>query len=215
VVAVFPGVVPEGRAFLHKYLGDLDAKVNDTRAVSFNALGIKATPTMILLDTGGRVQASWVGQLSSKQEAGLFRTLQIARVSEGYGNNGGSSLHETPPPQLITADQFALLEKTTPGIPIIDVDPRLVFSRSHPVGALNIPVDEIEDRAVHEVPADSMIAVYCNYCPPCEKSENSEAGNSNCWFANIALRQLGFSKVRMLSADPEELTRAGVKIVGQ
>ena len=212
VVALFPGAASEGRVFLHEHLGNLDAKVKDIRTVNFDAVGIKATPTLLLLDNRGRVQASWVGQLSSKQEAALFGRLQITRVPDGYRNNGASSSDETPPPDLITADQFALLEKATPGIPIVDVDPRPEFSRSHPDGALNIPVDELEDRAPHEVPANAMIVVYCNYCPPCEKATSSEKGNSNCTFANIILRQLGFSQIKMLSADSDQLIRTGVKI---
>src|SRR5579859_934445 len=215
VIALFPQPVSEAQVFLHRYLHQLGDKVTiDVRKVSFDKLGIRETPTLVLLVKHGHVQSSWVGKLSSEQENDVFEALKIRRVRSPVSVEHDVPAASNMSSDLISAAQFVMLRRRVPTLLVIDVDPRSVFRSGHIVGALNIPVNEIEDRAVHEVPGNTIITIYCNYCPPCENSRNSQGINSTCSVGNLFLRQQGFSQVKMLAADLNQLARAGVKVTG-
>lgn len=218
VVALFPQPVPEAKVFLNQYLHQLSDNLADVRQVSFGKVGISATPTLILLDKHGRVQSSWVGELSSKQERDIFNALKIRQLPVSSSNSAAPSAsairNRNESLNFITPTQFATLLSRTPSLPVIDIDPRPIFKSGHIVGALNIPIDEIYDRAVHEVPIDMTIVIYCDYCPPCESSEYSQGVQDTCTEANSFLRQQGFSHTKMLAADLNQLARAGIHVTG-
>jgi thioredoxin-related protein len=73
LVAVLPQDVEKGKA----YLGKLAVSVDEVKQSSLAAVGVRGTPTLILVDRAGKVISSWVGQLPAEQEAevlGRFRT---------------------------------------------------------------------------------------------------------------------------------------------
>jgi len=73
VVALLPQSVQEGRG----YLRSLDVPIDDIRQVSPSAIGVKATPTLILVNNSGTVTDSWVGQLQADKEAEVLAKLKL------------------------------------------------------------------------------------------------------------------------------------------
>jgi hypothetical protein len=72
LVAVFPQEVEEGR----KYLEGLGVSVHEIRQAAPPSTGARATPTLILVDGGGVVKNSWVGQLAAPQESEVLNELK-------------------------------------------------------------------------------------------------------------------------------------------
>ena len=72
LVAVLPQPVDQGR----KYLEGLGVEINDVRQVSFPAVGLRGTPTLILADNNGVAIESWIGKLPPNREADLLGRLR-------------------------------------------------------------------------------------------------------------------------------------------
>lgn len=64
LIATFPQEISEGK----QYLRDLNVPIDEVRQSSLNALGVKGTPTLILVNSKAEVLQSWPGQLSSEAE---------------------------------------------------------------------------------------------------------------------------------------------------
>lgn len=64
VVAVLPQPQAEAEKFLE------GASVHTTQVISaeLNTLGVAATPTVLLVDSGGKVRNAWIGLLNEKQQ---------------------------------------------------------------------------------------------------------------------------------------------------
>jgi hypothetical protein len=67
IIAVLPQQVSAGQAYLNK----LGVSVDEVRQSPLDAVGVKATPTLILIDDTGVVTASWVGKLPPEKEVEL------------------------------------------------------------------------------------------------------------------------------------------------
>ena len=78
VVAVFPQPVNDAR----NYLNSLGVSVADIRQVSFDALGVIGTPTLILVNKEGVVINAWRGQLPSNKEDEVLRQLKCGTDSQ-------------------------------------------------------------------------------------------------------------------------------------
>ena len=72
LIAVLPQNVEQAR----EYLKSLNVTIDDVKQASPPALGVIATPTLILVNNVGLVTDSWVGQLSADKEAEVFARLQ-------------------------------------------------------------------------------------------------------------------------------------------
>jgi len=72
LVAVVPQTVDRGRRYLNK----LDVTVDDVKQASFGSLGVRGTPTLILVDNNGSAIKSWIGKLAPNVEAAVIDTLQ-------------------------------------------------------------------------------------------------------------------------------------------
>ncbi len=59
------------------YPAKLGLAITDIRLVEFSALHLSATPTLVALDRDGRVTNVWVGELSSKGQSEVLRTLGL------------------------------------------------------------------------------------------------------------------------------------------
>jgi hypothetical protein len=73
LVAVLPQPMEEAQAFLKK------AEVPTNRVVSTNlsAIGVSGTPTILLVDSRGKVQEEWKGLLTDQRKQQLLtRVLQ-------------------------------------------------------------------------------------------------------------------------------------------
>jgi len=72
LVAVLPQPVDQGR----KYLEGLGVEIGDVRQVSFPAVGLRGTPTLILADNNGVAIESWIGKLPPNREEELLERLR-------------------------------------------------------------------------------------------------------------------------------------------
>lgn len=72
-VAVLPEPFAESRKFLH----GLGLEIPDVRQLDLDNIGVHSTPTLILVDAQGKVEASWVGKLTPKWERSVFRKIGI------------------------------------------------------------------------------------------------------------------------------------------
>lgn len=77
LVAVLPNTVDESK----KYLGDLGLSIHEVRQASLSSLGVGGTPTLILVDGTGKVEASWVGQLPPGKETEVLKRLHVSTVA--------------------------------------------------------------------------------------------------------------------------------------
>lgn len=72
LVAVFPHSLDAVR----EYLNELGIQINEVRQASLGSLGVRDTPTLILVNNDGVVTDPWVGLLSPHKEAEVLNRLQ-------------------------------------------------------------------------------------------------------------------------------------------
>lgn len=71
LVAILPQPVDASR----KYLSDLGIAVDDVRQVPPNSLGVRGTPTLLLVNKDGVVTDSWQGKLTPDKELEVMARL--------------------------------------------------------------------------------------------------------------------------------------------
>lgn len=71
IIAVLPQDLERGK----KYLSGLGVAIDDVKTMQLNELGVKATPTLIMLDANGKVSESWVGKLPKDKEDEVLSRL--------------------------------------------------------------------------------------------------------------------------------------------
>ena len=59
-----------------KYFSDGGVVLDDALPARFPFIGVRGTPTVALVDSGGNVSAVWTGKLSPDGEAGLMREVK-------------------------------------------------------------------------------------------------------------------------------------------
>jgi thioredoxin-related protein len=64
LIAAFPQEISKSK----QYLNDLNVPIAEVRQSSLNALGVKGTPTLILINSKAEVLRSWPGKLSAEEE---------------------------------------------------------------------------------------------------------------------------------------------------
>jgi hypothetical protein len=192
-LAIFPQPVEESQRYVREHgLG-----FNDIRESRLSDIDVAGTPTLILVDSKGRVQGAWAGKLDSKQEAEVFHALRLKRVASMPAVFGDSKGVAT------TALQVDLRPFVDNGL-LVDVRPRSAFAESHLAKSINIPLDELEARAPHELAADDNIVVYCDQYAPCE-TPSSNTMSAYCKLSQGALLDLGFSHVNFVTGDPVDV----------
>lgn len=72
LVAVFPQQVKEAR----QYLRGLEVPIEDVRQMQVGELGVKLTPTLILVNSEGIVTDSWFGRLTPDREDEVLKRLK-------------------------------------------------------------------------------------------------------------------------------------------
>jgi thioredoxin-related protein len=77
LIAALPNTVDESK----QYLSNLGVSIDEVKQASLNSIGVEGTPTLILVDGTGKIEASWVGQLPPDKEAEVLKRLQINKVS--------------------------------------------------------------------------------------------------------------------------------------
>jgi hypothetical protein len=72
MVAVLPQVVEEGR----KYLETEGVHADDVKQATLGAIGVRGTPTLLLVDSAGKVTDIWQGKVQQDQEDAVLAVLK-------------------------------------------------------------------------------------------------------------------------------------------
>src|SRR5712692_6462561 len=72
VVAVLPQPIQDGR----EYLKRLGVSVDEVKQVGLDQIGVRGTPTLLLIDDSGVVLDSWIGKLSNTQESEVLDRMR-------------------------------------------------------------------------------------------------------------------------------------------
>lgn len=72
VVAVFPQDTSVGK----KYLDDLGVSVGDVKQATLDSMGVRGTPTLMIVDKSGMVKQSWVGLLKAERETEVLNRIK-------------------------------------------------------------------------------------------------------------------------------------------
>lgn len=196
VVAVFPEPPSTSRA----YLRSLNIEIPDVRQAQLAAIGVTATPTLVIVDHSANIEATWIGKLSAEKEGDVFRTLRVARTTTRVVQEDHVVVSGMDDLTLISTTQLKALQLLNKrAIPIVDTRPRAEYRWNHLSNSLNIPLDELEVRAVHEVPLQSTLAVWCDYCPPCQLKEREKGVKTFCSLSVSLLKRYGARDVRVIS----------------
>lgn len=211
------GIFPQNFDAAATYLKELELPVQDIRQGDLTALGITGTPTLLLVAPGGRIERAWRGRLSPEQEDEVFRAVGVTRDQAPRGAHLA-----LPRPHLkvvlkdlpvsMPADLARLME--TEDVPIVDVRDRDQFVLGAVHGAINIPADELETRATHELPRDRTIHLYCNYMAECDGALAVGRTSPRCETGYRTLLELGFQDLRIINTDLRGLQAAKVPTRG-
>ena len=78
LVALVPQSADEGQSYLRR----LRVEVDDVRQASLGDIGVRGTPTLILVDGGGAVADVWVGALTPDKENEVISRLRTERAGK-------------------------------------------------------------------------------------------------------------------------------------
>ncbi len=198
-------VVPHSKTIGESLLTAAGLAVPEVRQADFAKLRIPGTPSLILVDNSGVVRKVWVGRLSPVREDAVFDRLKVKRLFRSPHIAGDSR-----PEGSVTAKDFSRgwREKV-----VLDTRPREEFRASHIAGALNIPLEELETRVLHEVPVHREIVVVCDYLPTCPVLMQGEGGTSVCDAAVESIKNKGFRAVQVLDEGLTSLEAFGIPLI--
>ena len=187
---------------------------------NFSDLGVDGTPTLVLVDETGRIISSWFGKLSLELEKDVINRLRLARADRSSSSSSeitrytsSNRIKKSDRSKLMTGQEFARILRAGKDISFLDIRSREDYASAHIAGTLNIPLDEIEVRASHEVPKDHTVLVYCQYCPACENQASEEGVLTVCSEAVDLLTHQGFADVRYMGDDLYTLKQTGFRIL--
>jgi hypothetical protein len=81
-IAVLPSRVDESR----RYLNALHVTIGEIRQFDFASWRVPGTPTLILVDSDGKVVRSWVGKLNADSEEALIADLSRSSNSQSLNS---------------------------------------------------------------------------------------------------------------------------------
>jgi hypothetical protein len=205
-VAVLPDVVEDSTA----YLARSALSITDIRQANLDSMGITGTPTILIVDRQGKVDASWTGKLSTEREEEVFRKLNIHRTLTPARQS------EVTPSQLQGNDADVVSVKRIAAawrnLPLIDTRTRQEFTALHLKKSINIPIDELEIRLAHEVPSDREILFLCRGRTDC-RTPASDGVLSDCSTARFIVSKIpGFSRAQFLSEGLDDFTPTDLEL---
>lgn len=122
-----------------------------------STLGIYYAPSLLLVDRNGTVTDVLVRRLDSEQQA-----MVRQRVTGGHAVP--EALSNTSSPPIVSGKELAELARTHKVI-IIDIRDREQFERGHAGAAMNLPLDELRDRALFELAGADRTVIDCTAAP--------------------------------------------------
>jgi hypothetical protein len=186
--------------------------LSNIQTASYSTLGLSATPTLLIVNRRAMVEAVWTGKLNGAQEAEVFAKLGVdvpAAKQLVTPNDGGGPTYVAPQGvRPLLNDRHTIL---------LDPRERLTFDQAHIHGALNIPFDELSARAIHELPQDGTLLIYCGSYQRSgclARGEDLAGMPTFCNMIQRILERKGFFNVRLIAADLASLPGQGVPVVG-
>jgi hypothetical protein len=84
MIAVLPQPVSEAK----DYLNGQGVRVDDVKQAALNTIGVRATPTLLLINSSGVVTDVWIGQLQPDKENQVLTAIEkkVAGLSPDYIN---------------------------------------------------------------------------------------------------------------------------------
>jgi rhodanese-related sulfurtransferase len=155
-----------------------DGKPTPAMIVDLRALGLPGTPTILLVNTSGTVSDMWTGIITSSEEAALLQRLSSKWAASGLFK------------ETLSTDQLICLLRDT-DTTLLDIRERQPFELHHLPHSINIPVDELQIRARHELDQRRTIVLDCTVIP-----------RAACVASETTLRERGFSKIAFLTNSP-------------
>jgi len=73
IVAVFPQDINEAK----EYLGKLEVPIEEVKQARLDSVGIRGTPTLVIVDSTGVVKHVWVGRLTTEKESEVLSLVKI------------------------------------------------------------------------------------------------------------------------------------------
>ena len=173
-------VTPHTVAIGQQMATDYKLAITDIRRASFSTLKAPGSPTLLLVDARGRLVESWVGKLSPAKETDLFARLALPRARAA----AATSTIVEPDPAVVA------------GAIVVDTRDRDEIAAGPIRGALTMPLNEVQTRLVHEVPAGTRVVAVCDYCVRC--GETNPALPTRCDLVRRVMGQLGFNEVELV-----------------
>jgi hypothetical protein len=155
------------------------AAIVDWRDLSRRSRG---TPSVILVDESAVVRRMWVGQLREEEEYEVLAA--IADPAHAY---------QAAPIRKLTSGEMMLTTAQVTGLSadhrplVISIAERQEFVKEHPIGAINIPLRELSQRADRDLSKERLNVIDC-----------SEIDDMVCALTVDDLRKQGF---RVAAAD--------------
>ena len=176
VLEWFPQPVGDSSAWLKRN----GVSVSGLQRVSLSSIGVVGTPTIGIADETGTIKGVWTGELIPREQAFVLAWIRgVPGVEKDLARSGGA-------PELISLDAYELSVRSTRH-QLLDIQVRDYYHLGHKQNAINIPFDELDSRAIHElVPAERTIIDCTN------------VSMRFCQLATRDLYYLGFENVSML-----------------
>jgi rhodanese-related sulfurtransferase len=187
VVAALPGDVSESQRFL----SSSGLSVPEVRRASHQAMGLLGTPAVVLVNGEGVIVEAWVGKLPAEEEAIVVERLRSKKSSPAVMSEGTV--------EGLDPDWLEGLLGPGSHVVLLDVRGRADYREEHISGALNIPYDELEVRAVNEMDTSDVVVAYSRWGDPVMPED-----------ACHALRAFGFSKVYVLKGGLDRWRQSGL-----
>jgi hypothetical protein len=163
--------------------------ISEVYAAQLSKLGVVGTPTVFTVSSSSNIERVWQGLLTEDKELDVVETLNVKTRWRELGDKGLEMPLTIP---VVLKDELDGFLMPNSSKYIVDVRARAKFKTGHLPGAVNIPWDELQIRAIHELPKGAEVAVYCEYHPACEASYQDKGVPTRCSLATSFLSGLGF-----------------------
>lgn len=193
IVALLPGSPGENQ----EYLSQIGMTGFQTKQLELMKIGVNLTPTVIWVDRQGSVRGLWKGMLSPEKEnqvLGQLKGLSNAGTAKSPNSDLSADIQTIDPAgtnRLITEGQTQIL----------DIDEREQFAIEHIPGSKNILLDELGQRAGHELSKSANVVIYNHL------GDDAMSGTAY----NILIK-LGFTKVKVLSGGLDAWKEVGLSV---
>jgi rhodanese-related sulfurtransferase len=174
-------VVPDRLSEAKQWLDARGIRASRTvRVLRPDLIGIQAYPTVVIVDATHVVTDILIGASSESD----WLQLEARILGRTVAPLGAEAAVE-----VISIREF--LNRRDVGAQLVDVRERQEYGRSHQLGAINIPLDELAIRAPIELVGSSPVALDCT----------SGLMVSDCRLYASGLRRLGFASVTVVAPE--------------